>query len=40
VSYRWIYTKSAFGVLLHDEKAGADLKEAISNLEKGSKKLD
>lgn len=32
--------KSPVGVLLHDEKAGADLKTTIGNLESSSKKLD
>ncbi|MBC7862497.1 MAG: MCE family protein [Bacteroidia bacterium] len=32
--------KSPVGVLLHDEKAGADLKSTIINLESSSKKLD
>jgi len=32
--------KSPVGVLLHDEKAGADLKSTILNLESSSKKLD
>ena len=31
---------SPVGVLLHDEKAGAELKAAITNLESSSKKLD
>jgi len=32
--------KSPVGVLLHDEKAGADIKSAIIHLESSSKKLD
>lgn len=32
--------KSAIGVLLKDEQAGADLKATLKNLENGSKKLD
>jgi phospholipid/cholesterol/gamma-HCH transport system substrate-binding protein len=32
--------KSAVGVLLHDEKTGADLKTTITNLNSSSKKLD